>query len=116
MVVQGHHFLWYKSRFGTTYFYNWFLAFAETQENYQKSLDQKKYRSIDTRIYNSYLRFSIQTFGHIIGRFYFRRTHYFICSHHRRFSCGYWTFFARKRSEEHTSELQSRGHLVCRLL
>src|SRR5437870_13854097 len=27
---------------------------------------------------------------------------------------GYWA--ARKRSEEHTSELQSRGHLVCRLL
>src|SRR5690625_7026097 len=26
--------------------------------------------------------------------------------------CGYWPF----RSEEHTSELQSRGHLVCRLL
>src|SRR5437870_13782088 len=25
--------------------------------------------------------------------------------------CGRW-----KRSEEHTSELQSRGHLVCRLL
>src|SRR5690625_5772344 len=24
--------------------------------------------------------------------------------------------FPRKRSEEHTSELQSRGHLVCRLL
>src|SRR5207253_10026625 len=24
--------------------------------------------------------------------------------------------WARKRSEEHTSELQSRGHLVCRLL
>src|SRR5690625_6132504 len=24
--------------------------------------------------------------------------------------------FRRKRSEEHTSELQSRGHLVCRLL
>src|SRR5690625_5686927 len=24
--------------------------------------------------------------------------------------------FARDRSEEHTSELQSRGHLVCRLL
>src|SRR5207253_3402210 len=24
--------------------------------------------------------------------------------------------FGRKRSEEHTSELQSRGHLVCRLL
>src|SRR5437660_6646054 len=24
--------------------------------------------------------------------------------------------YARKRSEEHTSELQSRGHLVCRLL
>src|SRR5690625_6007745 len=24
--------------------------------------------------------------------------------------------FAIKRSEEHTSELQSRGHLVCRLL
>src|SRR5690625_5476537 len=24
--------------------------------------------------------------------------------------------FARLRSEEHTSELQSRGHLVCRLL
>src|SRR5690625_2244933 len=25
-------------------------------------------------------------------------------------------FFGRQRSEEHTSELQSRGHLVCRLL
>src|SRR5690625_6469769 len=25
-------------------------------------------------------------------------------------------FFKEKRSEEHTSELQSRGHLVCRLL
>src|SRR5690625_6035710 len=25
-------------------------------------------------------------------------------------------FAAHKRSEEHTSELQSRGHLVCRLL
>src|SRR5207253_4204399 len=25
-------------------------------------------------------------------------------------------FFVPKRSEEHTSELQSRGHLVCRLL
>src|SRR5690625_7121487 len=24
--------------------------------------------------------------------------------------------FSRRRSEEHTSELQSRGHLVCRLL
>src|SRR5690625_6648683 len=24
--------------------------------------------------------------------------------------------FGRRRSEEHTSELQSRGHLVCRLL
>src|SRR5437660_5401790 len=27
-----------------------------------------------------------------------------------------WTFSAPPRSEEHTSELQSRGHLVCRLL
>src|SRR5207253_5309431 len=26
------------------------------------------------------------------------------------------TLFAHTRSEEHTSELQSRGHLVCRLL
>src|SRR5690625_5942384 len=26
------------------------------------------------------------------------------------------TRMGRKRSEEHTSELQSRGHLVCRLL
>src|SRR5690625_6867683 len=26
------------------------------------------------------------------------------------------TLFAKVRSEEHTSELQSRGHLVCRLL
>src|SRR5437660_5112546 len=25
-------------------------------------------------------------------------------------------YLARRRSEEHTSELQSRGHLVCRLL
>src|SRR5207253_9581141 len=31
---------------------------------------------------------------------------------------GAWVFYslARYRSEEHTSELQSRGHLVCRLL
>src|SRR5690625_3281405 len=28
---------------------------------------------------------------------------------------GHWPW-RRKRSEEHTSELQSRGHLVCRLL
>src|SRR5690606_40430937 len=27
-----------------------------------------------------------------------------------------WTFSAKKRSEEHTSELQSRENLVCRLL
>src|SRR5690625_6510606 len=27
-----------------------------------------------------------------------------------------WKWPARTRSEEHTSELQSRGHLVCRLL
>src|SRR5690625_5832330 len=27
-----------------------------------------------------------------------------------------WEEFATERSEEHTSELQSRGHLVCRLL
>src|SRR5690625_6462786 len=26
------------------------------------------------------------------------------------------SFFSSSRSEEHTSELQSRGHLVCRLL
>src|SRR5207253_7498245 len=29
---------------------------------------------------------------------------------------GKGTVHSRKRSEEHTSELQSRGHLVCRLL
>src|SRR5690625_6108623 len=29
-------------------------------------------------------------------------------------SCA--VYFGRTRSEEHTSELQSRGHLVCRLL
>src|SRR5690625_6794921 len=29
---------------------------------------------------------------------------------------GYPVFVAEMRSEEHTSELQSRGHLVCRLL
>src|SRR5690625_6076008 len=27
-----------------------------------------------------------------------------------------WIISRRRRSEEHTSELQSRGHLVCRLL
>src|SRR5437870_13740249 len=31
-------------------------------------------------------------------------------------SCGNSLAIAAKRSEEHTSELQSRGHLVCRLL
>src|SRR5207253_10009141 len=29
---------------------------------------------------------------------------------------GIWMGMRRARSEEHTSELQSRGHLVCRLL
>src|SRR5690625_6476146 len=29
---------------------------------------------------------------------------------------GYEISIVQKRSEEHTSELQSRGHLVCRLL
>src|SRR5437870_8487088 len=29
--------------------------------------------------------------------------------------CG-WKYSESRRSEEHTSELQSRGHLVCRLL
>src|SRR5439155_24619995 len=29
---------------------------------------------------------------------------------------GLSMMYGRKRSEEHTSELQSRGHLVCRLL
>src|SRR5690625_5496396 len=29
---------------------------------------------------------------------------------------GILQFFSALRSEEHTSELQSRGHLVCRLL
>src|SRR3712207_7690182 len=28
----------------------------------------------------------------------------------------WWIYFARSRSEEHTSELQSRQYLVCRLL
>src|SRR5690625_6988177 len=32
------------------------------------------------------------------------------------FDCVMPTRNARNRSEEHTSELQSRGHLVCRLL
>src|SRR5207253_10280741 len=37
----------------------------------------------------------------------------FIRANRSRFSS---TERSRKRSEEHTSELQSRGHLVCRLL
>src|SRR5690625_6541901 len=36
--------------------------------------------------------------------------------HCRRACENLGTFSARMRSEEHTSELQSRGHLVCRLL
>src|SRR5690625_6648113 len=32
------------------------------------------------------------------------------------FVCGFGLAWAVARSEEHTSELQSRGHLVCRLL
>src|SRR5690625_6258912 len=31
-------------------------------------------------------------------------------------SCAIWANEISERSEEHTSELQSRGHLVCRLL
>src|SRR5690625_6973876 len=32
------------------------------------------------------------------------------------FSGNHLSSLSKKRSEEHTSELQSRGHLVCRLL
>src|SRR5207253_9846900 len=44
------------------------------------------------------------------------------CPSSRRSSTACWKttrlgwFSIRRRSEEHTSELQSRGHLVCRLL
>src|SRR5439155_27233880 len=31
-------------------------------------------------------------------------------------NCAVWIILHAPRSEEHTSELQSRGHLVCRLL
>src|SRR5690625_1005446 len=31
-------------------------------------------------------------------------------------NADFWSAFGTSRSEEHTSELQSRGHLVCRLL
>src|SRR5690625_5619858 len=34
----------------------------------------------------------------------------------RAFSLGVDRYLGKPRSEEHTSELQSRGHLVCRLL
>src|SRR5439155_26378971 len=36
--------------------------------------------------------------------------------HHAAFSSGEQSRHSEYRSEEHTSELQSRGHLVCRLL
>src|SRR5437660_3916165 len=42
-----------------------------------------------------------------------------VCSANQRRSVSGWGGFnsiRRSRSEEHTSELQSRGHLVCRLL
>src|SRR5439155_9807832 len=35
---------------------------------------------------------------------------------HGRSRCSCWSSSRSVRSEEHTSELQSRGHLVCRLL
>src|SRR5690625_5986508 len=41
----------------------------------------------------------------------------FSLSGRRSFDVFYWTYnIGLVRSEEHTSELQSRGHLVCRLL
>src|SRR5690625_7043462 len=36
--------------------------------------------------------------------------------HNPQFTSSVLVAYARARSEEHTSELQSRGHLVCRLL
>src|SRR5437870_10347235 len=38
------------------------------------------------------------------------------CAKARRFWCRLPKSQSPRRSEEHTSELQSRGHLVCRLL
>src|SRR5690625_6601710 len=45
----------------------------------------------------------------IYGLFFYARTR-------RPFFTALYTFICALRSEEHTSELQSRGHLVCRLL
>src|SRR5690625_6035347 len=58
--------------------------------------------------------------GGRLGRTFYRENHKF--SFHVDASSGYGSspFFINGqegiRSEEHTSELQSRGHLVCRLL
>src|ERR1041385_9360636 len=38
------------------------------------------------------------------------------CHPGRKFECAYSSCLQHTRSEEHTSELQSRLHLVCRLL
>src|SRR5437870_8821190 len=42
--------------------------------------------------------------------------HGFHAQEHPTRPAGLHVVFCRARSEEHTSELQSRGHLVCRLL
>src|SRR5690625_5673609 len=39
-----------------------------------------------------------------------------LLQHFKRNRCNMCTVHCSIRSEEHTSELQSRGHLVCRLL
>src|SRR6266702_7002766 len=44
------------------------------------------------------------------------RTMNLFCDRHRFISEPIYGLIVRGRSEEHTSELQSRGHLVCRLL
>src|SRR5690625_5926965 len=60
--------------------------------------------------------FRSPTHRHLVSRHRSRACQEFPPRRNRRHHAGLDFGMSTRRSEEHTSELQSRGHLVCRLL
>src|SRR5690625_3396810 len=69
----------------------------------RQALDTVKLRNIPEDLYQKFR-------SKVPGKFQKRADHYYTEQERVRSGVDAW------RSEEHTSELQSRGHLVCRLL
>src|SRR3712207_8210884 len=74
-----------------------------------------------TTLFRSFLEANVRTYVHVDGRepgvyFFSLDAASLLAVLGARVGLGLPYFLARMRSEEHTSELQSRQYLVCRLL